>query len=42
LRFTVSLRTGAVFLGDSKSVSVIIGRHPAVFPKTALRRKIHS
>jgi hypothetical protein len=31
LRFTVRLRTGAVFLGDRKAVSVIFGGKSAVY-----------
>ena len=37
LRFTVSLRTGAVFLGDCKSVRVIFGRDMAVYLRNRCR-----
>src|SRR5260370_39604255 len=39
LRFTVSLRTGVVFLGDRTSLRRCSATFPPAFSETALRRK---
>jgi hypothetical protein len=39
LRFTVSLRTGVVFLGDRTSLRRCSAMFPPAFSETALRRK---